>query len=47
MPTAGQVWVHLNPAETVVAFAEEVEARAERIKSGGVDPTIDKMRLIT
>lgn len=47
VPTAEHVVVNLTPSETVIAFAEEIAARAERINSGGVDPHIDNMLRIT
>lgn len=47
VPTAEHIVVNLTPSETVIAFAEEIAARAERINSGGVDPHIDNMLRIT
>ena len=47
VPTAEHVVINLTPSETVITFAEEIAARAERINSGGVDPHIDNMLRIT
>ena len=47
VPEAEKKVITLKPSETVVEYAEEIAARADRIYAGGIDPHEDNMLKVT